>query len=489
MKLYLTGHDCKYAVQQILLTLFPDERPEYPEGEPTGDCAVISFKKHESHAQTTCTIYKDGKKYFGTARVSYGDLYADDLSELRHLNRIVKLAFYRAGIKLLQKKPDWGSITGIRPATLMAQMLSDGASPKSATSQFIKTYDTTRDKAQLCLNSAIVGENVKKSLLPRDICLYIGIPFCPTRCAYCSFVSQAVAKSMHMIEPFLQALLVEMDATAKMVRELDLRIISVYVGGGTPTTLSASQLDVLCKKLHSCFDLSHCTELTVEAGRPDTVTREKIETLYRHGVTRLSINPQTMDDDILKIIGRNHTAQDILDAVDIVRSVGDFEINMDLIAGLPKDDGKIFSKTLDSILAIDPDNITIHTLAHKKGTALLLGGNEHIAPETVGNMLDEASERLHSKGYSPYYLYRQKFTSGGYENVGWSKKGHDNLYNICIMEELCTIIAMGGGASTKLVNKGKIERFFCPKYPKEYIEGTEKVCADKEKIREFYDRM
>lgn len=490
MKLYLQGHDCSYAAQQMLLTIFPDERPEYPEGEPEGDCAVISFKKHAKHAQASCTIYRGDEKFFGTARVAISELYTDDLSETRHKNRLVKLAFYRAGVKLLGKKPAWGSITGIRPATLMAQLLHEGNSPRRATSQFAKIYDSTREKAQLCLSAAQMGETVRENLRERDICLYIGIPFCPTRCAYCSFVSQAIERSIHLIEPFLQTLLLEMEATAKIVRELDLRILAVYVGGGTPTTLSASQLDIMCQKLHECFDLSSCSEITVEAGRPDTVSRDKIETLLKHGVTRLSINPQTMNNDILKTIGRNHTAEDILSAVDVVRDVGDFVLNMDLIAGLPHDDGKIFSQTLDSILEIAPQNITVHTLAHKKGSALLLEGNEHTRSEIVGAMLEETATRLTAAGYEPYYLYRQKFTSGGFENIGWCKKGEENLYNVCIMEELCTIVAMGGGASTKMVSGGgKIKRFFCPKYPTQYIDAAQKVCDDKAQLRDFYENV
>ncbi|MBO5557070.1 MAG: radical SAM protein, partial [Oscillospiraceae bacterium] len=235
-------------------------------------------------------------------------------------------------------------------------------------------------------------------------------------------------------------------------------------------------------------DLSALREYTVEAGRPDTITEEKLRTLRRHGVDRVSVNPQTMSDRVLSVIGRRHTAADIRTALEAVRRVGGFAVNMDLIAGLPGDSPEGFSRTLDQVLALGPENVTVHTLSLKKGSRITLEGTPLPDAEAVGRMLDEAGRRLREADYTPYYLYRQKFMSGGFENVGWTRPGFENLYNICIMEELCSILAMGGGGSTKLIRPGggRNIRLMAPKYPEEYITGIEKTCADKETIRRFY---
>lgn len=292
---------------------------------------------------------------------------------------------------------------------------------------------------------------------------------------------------MGLIEPFLEALRRDIEATAEAVRRASLRPVALYMGGGTPTTLSAGQLDELCAHLEENFDLSALREYTVEAGRPDTIARDKLETLRAHGVRRVSVNPQSMSDRVLEAIGRRHTAQDIVDALELVRSVGGFDVNMDLIAGLPADTAEGFGATLETVLRLAPENITVHTLAMKRGSRLHLEGGPLPTAEEVGGMLSAAMGELSAAGYSPYYLYRQKYMSGGFENVGWSLPGRESLYNICIMEELCGIISMGAGGSTKLVGPGgRLERFFAPKYPQEYINGIESVRADKERIVEFY---
>ncbi len=490
MKIYLQGHNCKYAVEQMLLTLFPSERPEYPEGAQTGDGCTVSLAVGEKLVTSRCRLTLDGSTSFGRAALPRAEYEADNLSPQRCAQRLVKLAFYRAALRSGVKKPAWGSVTGIRPAKLMTALIEKGMSERAALGEFCRLYDLDADKAQLCLDSARASMAASRLLAPRDICLYVGIPFCPTRCAYCSFVSVAVEKSLGLIEPFLNALRLEMEATARVVRELGLRVRAVYIGGGTPTTLSAAQLRQLCASLRELFDLSACREFCVEAGRPDTIDEAKLRALAENGVDRISINPQTMSDAVLRGIGRSHTAADIVRAYELARKCGDFVINMDLIAGLPGDTPDGFAETLDRVLALDPENITVHNLALKKGSAITLSGAAQASAGDIAAMLGTAQRRLGAAGYAPYYLYRQKFTSGGFENVGWSKKGCENLYNVCIMEELCSIIAMGGGASTKLVSPtGRIERIFCPKYPREYIAGAEKVCAGKEAVKEFYNAV
>jgi len=487
VKLYLIGHDHKYAAEQMLLTLYPSERPEYPSDRPEGDRAELKLSRSEKYLTATCKLVKDGCIYLGRASVSTEKL-TDEIALDRFSQRAVKNAFYRAALKSGHERPAWGALTGVRPGKLFCSLMRQGLSPDAAVKSFIEDYDVTPERALLCRDTSLITEEIISSLGSRDICLYIGIPFCPTRCSYCSFVSQSVEKNMKLIAPFVDALMQELHALAKVIKELDFRVVSIYMGGGTPTTLSAQQLDRLCTELEENFDLSHLREYTVEAGRPDTITTEKLRVLRRHGIDRLSVNPQTMSDSVLETIGRRHTAKDITDALKKVRDVGGFAVNMDLIAGLPSDSVGGFSSTLDRVLELNPENITVHTLSLKKGSRITLEGSALPTENEVSEMLDYAGERLRAEGYIPYYLYRQKFMSGGFENVGWAKIGYINLYNVCIMEELCSIMALGGGGSTKLIapDGGKNIRLFDPKYPAEYIESIDRICADKEKIRDFF---
>lgn len=487
MKLYLNGVHHKYAVEQMLFTLYPGERPEYVESPPKEDGVCFALSRGSTYTTITCVVRKEGNSGRGRASVSNIRL-TDDVMEDRYLQRMVKMAFYRAALRAGHEKPVWGALTGVRPGKLMTELLHTTEDPDRALAEFQKLYDVSPERAELCLDTTWYTEAVLGELSDRDICLYVGIPFCPTRCDYCSFVSQSVEKSMQLIPPFLQALDQEIAATAQAVSEMGLRVISVYFGGGTPTTLSAHQLETLLGTLEKQFDLSHLREFTVEAGRPDTITEEKLFVLSSHGVTRISVNPQTMSDAVLEEIGRRHTAADVLSALSLVRKAGGFSVNMDLIAGLTGDSEAGFRKTLDTVLDLNPENITVHTLSRKKGSRVTKEHKKIPGPEEVSAMLDYAMEKLRGHGYRPYYLYRQKNMSGGFENVGWTVEGQENLYNICIMEELCSIVALGGGGSTKLVRpgNGKNIRLMAPKYSYEYISHIDKVCADKEKIKEFY---
>jgi oxygen-independent coproporphyrinogen-3 oxidase len=490
VKLYFRGHNNKYAAEQMLLTLYPGERPEYPDGPPEGDRAEISFSRGRVYATVVCRLCLGGEIHTGRAAVRAEEL-SDPVLLDRYTQRMIKAAFYRAAIRAGHEKPVWGSLTGVRPGKLMSELLRSGVPAADAARVFSETYDVSPERAELCLDASEASMNAEEDLLPGDVCLYVGIPFCPTRCAYCSFVSQSVEKSMKLIPPYLDALELEIAAAAAAVKAAGGRPVSVYMGGGTPTTLSAPQLDRLCAKLAEHFDLSAVREYTVEAGRPDTITEEKLRVLRSRGVTRVSVNPQTMSDSVLEAIGRRHTAADVLDALDKVRGAGSFELNMDLIAGLTSDTVSGFRQTAETVLSLKPENITVHTLTLKKGSRITLEGAALPTPGEVGAMLDFACSALRGAGYEPYYLYRQKFMSGGFENVGWTLPGHSNLYNICIMEELCPIIAMGAGGSTKLTapGDGKNIRLMAPKYPAEYISHIEKTCDDKKHIKEFYNGL
>ena len=352
------------------------------------------------------------------------------------------------------------------------------------------TYYVSPSRRRLAVETAQEGLRAKADLRPEDISLYIGIPFCPTRCAYCSFVSQSVEKSLGLMDPYLEVLCREITDAAQMVRETGLRIKSFYMGGGTPTTLSARQMDRLLTHLNRSFDLSGCAEYCIEAGRPDTITREKLQVLLDHGADRISVNPQTLDDRVLDTIGRRHTAQDIIDCFAAARAAGHKNINMDLIAGLPGDTVEGFEASLRQAIALDPENITVHTLTLKRASNIVV---EHRAADyaDVAAMLGKCS-LLADAGYRPYYMYRQKGTLQNLENIGWAKPGFECLYNIYIMEEVHTILSAGAGGSTKLVipgqRRGKIERIFNFKYPTEYIDRFAELLDRKKAVEDFYAR-
>lgn len=473
-----------------MLAVFPSERPEYIDKYiPAENTAYVSVSGGDIYTTAYVKIIRTGKTAVKMCRCLTKNL-SEKLERDRIIQRMIKNSFYTAAVEITGRKSPWGALTGIRPGKIATNLLSDGLSENKTAKYMEREYFVTPQRARFCVSTAKAGIKVNDTLSEKDVALYVGIPFCPTRCSYCSFVSQSVEKSMGLIEPFVQCLLKEIQETSKIVNELGLSVISVYFGGGTPTTLSADQLDTVIRRLYDVFDLTNVKEFTVEAGRPDTVTYEKMETLARHGITRVSINPQTMSDDVLKIIGRRHTAADIIEAYKMARKAGIPEVNMDVIAGLPGDTADGFKNTLYAVLDLEPENVTVHTLSLKKGSRITLENTELPGPEVVGEMLDACAAELSESGYEPYYLYRQKFISGGFENIGWSKEGHDSLYNILIMEELRSIISMGGGASTKLVapKTGKIERVFNLKYPKEYIESISSVIEKKKMIADFYKK-
>ncbi len=484
MELYLRGHTYKYAVEQMLLTLFPDERPEYPEGRPRGRGMEISLSRGARFTTAACALRTEDGVFRGRAAVENAAL-TDPLVTDRKCQRLVKNAMYRAALRAGHQKPVWGALTGVRPGKLLCGFLRQGLGEQEALQRFTEEFDVSPERAALCLDASRHTMAAEESLEARDLCLYVGIPFCPTRCAYCSFVSQSVEKSMKLIPPFLDALELEIRATAAQVRALGLRPVSVYFGGGTPTTLSAAQIKRLMEAVNRHFDRSRLIEYTVEAGRPDTIDPEKLRVIRDLGANRVSINPQTMNDAVLRAVGRPHTAADVERAYAQAAAAGFTSINMDLIAGLPGDDPESFARSLDRVLALDPSNITVHTLALKKG-AELFSRREALPPQAaVEAMVDRANAVLSGKGYEPYYLYRQKYMSGSLENVGWCRDGDLCLYNVYMMEELTDILALGGGAvSKRLLPEHRLERQCNPKYPKQYVERIEEVLAEKSALLE-----
>ena len=488
MKLYYRGHNYRYAAEQMLLTLFPTERPEYADAPPGPgeDALVLSLSRGETWATATAALTWDGAEYRAARRCRVSEL-TGQLSADRALQRILKLAFYDAGTAALGKEPPWGALTGVRPVKIPAKAMLAGASPAQAEKVLRDTYRVSPGRRKLAMDCAQASLAAQRSLGEHEVSLYVGIPFCPTRCAYCSFVSADVGRALKLIDPFLDALSREIRAAGAMLAGAGLKVRTVYFGGGTPTTLTAPQLDRLMGELAEHIDLSACTEYTVEAGRPDTITAEKLAVLRRRGCGRVSVNPQSMSDAVLAAMGRAHRAADILGAFALVRESGIGCVNMDLIAGLPGDSADGFRASLDQVLELAPENVTVHTLALKKGSRLMEGETPLPPGEDVAAMLDYAWAALRESGQIPYYLYRQKYMSGSFENVGWCLPGTESLYNICMMEELHTIVSLGGGGVTKLVdrNTGYITRIANAKYPQEYIQKIDAICADKARVAEF----
>ena len=489
MKLTFRGHDDRYAVEQSLLAFFPEERPMY-EGEDGENHAEVTLREGDTYAVGITVLTHGGKKARGEARVRVAGV-SDEYERERLRQRALKLSFFRAAREVTGVTPSWGALTGIRPAKLVRSMMEEGMTAAQADRVLRETYCVSPARRRLALESAAAGLKAKNELRPEEISLYIGIPFCPTRCAYCSFVSASVEKSFKLMEPYLESLTAEIDAAGRMVRETGLRVKSFYMGGGTPTTLSARQMDALLTRVNESFDLSGCAEYCIEAGRPDTIDREKMQVLLDHGADRISVNPQSLEAQVLEAIGRHHSPEDIERAMELAVSMGFPHVNMDLIAGLPADTPEGFRRTLDRCMTFGADNITVHTLSLKKGSRILLEGLPIPTAEDVAAMLDYADPALRARGFQPYYLYRQKYMSGSFENVGWCISGAEGLYNIYIMEELHSILSLGAGGSTKMVDtkRNRIERVFHPKFPLEYIQRPEKLAENLETFRRFHENM
>ena len=484
MKVQLIGHDEKYALEQSLLTLFPGEKPVYGMVDEAVDTrwARVTLTEDGETVQATTELGVDGK----AAAHSYSyPLSGTDYEKEGQRRHAIGISFFGAAKDLLGISPAWGSLTGVRPAKVALSLIREGGKAR-AEKELQELYCVTPARARLAIEAADAGIRAAAELEPNDISLYVGIPFCPTRCAYCSFVAQSVEKSFSLVEPYLEALFDEIAAAGQLVRELGLNIKSFYMGGGTPTTLSASQMDRLLTKLEQNFDFNGLAELTIEAGRPDTIDEEKLRVLRTHNTTRVSINPQTMEDNVLAAIGRRHTADDIRRAMEQVRRADFPHVNMDLIAGLPEDTPEGFARSLDEVISMGADNITVHTLSLKKGSRITLEGSRIPGADEVAQMLDYADPTLRKNGFAPYYLYRQKYMSGSFENVGWTKPGGTGLYNIYIMEELHSILSLGAGGSTKMVGGGQIRRAFNAKYPREYIDRPEKRRANLMDFARFY---
>lgn len=376
----------------------------------------------------------------------------------------------------------WGMLTGVRPTKLAMQKLEAGMSRKEVCTFLEQEYGVSHQKAELGI---AIAEREKELLGRLDyeqgFSLYVGIPFCPSICSYCSFSSSPLAEWKDRVDDYLKALCQEIRALGERAEERKLN--TIYIGGGTPTTLEAEQLFELLDTIQKSFSFEYLQEFTIEAGRPDSITREKLEVMRRFPVTRISVNPQTMQQKTLDLVGRKHTVQDVKDIFHAARELGFDNINMDLIAGLPADDAASFADSIRQVLDLNPSNITVHTLALKKGAALFGSRMELPPQEAVAAMLAGAEDALRQSGYEPYYLYRQKYMSGSFENTGWCRPGYTGLYNIYMMEELHTILSLGGGGMNKInLPEEKLARYHNPKIPQDYISRIDTILQQKDEI-------
>ena len=471
MKLLIQGHTEQYAVQQLQMSLFPAQTIE-DRGQ-----AVSCLHRGKTWLTAVTRITLDGKTSRAVRRLK---LTEETVSSRR---RCLQQSYYLAALAHLPEAPAWGALAGVRPTKLSTRHLLSGNSAASAKRLMEQVYFVSPQRAELAVDCSESTVAATRLLQPEDVSLYVGIPFCPTRCAYCSFVSRSIGKRTELLEPYLQALYRELAVTGELLKKSGKTVRSIYIGGGTPTTLSAEQMTRLLEKIRESFDLSRCLEFTVEGGRPDTLTLEKLRAIRQGGADRMSINPQTMCDGVLRACGRPHTAKAVLESYRQAVEAGFADINMDLIAGLPTDTYEGFCQSLKTVAELQPSNITVHTLALKKGADLFENPVDLPSQAQVKAMVEFANAFLREQGYKPYYLYRQKYMSGSFENVGWSKNGRDCLYNIYMMEEVHTIISLGGGGMNKVnLPDGHLERFHNPKFPEQYIAQLDSVLAQKEKL-------
>lgn len=486
MTLIFSGNDFKYELESVvklfipatLFNIYYEIKPEYFDND---FCFIRRKKgKKKTYLYTVCKIGVKTERRVQSILNSEKNYEGDcEIALARLLFMCLKT--------LTGKSAKWGILTGIRPVKRVNKMLDEGMSRQEIESELSSKFLCDKEKIEIAYKTALTQKKALENIRDNSFSLYISIPFCPSRCSYCSFVSQSVESSIKLIPEYVDRLCEEIAYTAEIVSAKNLKLDTIYFGGGTPTSLEANQLEKIMKTISRSFDLSHLREYTVEAGRADTITREKLEAIKSCGADRISINPQTLNDSVLKAIDRRHTVKQFLDSFKLAKEIGFNSINTDLIAGLPTDTVESFKRTIDEIISLSPENVTIHTLSIKRA-AFLNRESDTVIDNPAEQMVDYASKRLMNSGYNPYYLYRQKNMLENLENIGWSKQGKESLYNIYIMEENQSIIALGAGASTKIVSKdGHLNRIFNYKFPLEYIKHFDIMLKKKDEAVKLLD--
>lgn len=477
MNLYVKNHNFHFELENLTRLFFPNEKitviRDFSEPQPPYIYTEVSDK-----ITISVNIGSFNKSETAVKKLT------DDDNELVSAQLLYKLLCDFTGLT-----QPWGILTGVRPVKLLRR-LAEESSEEQAVKKFEKDFFVSNEKIALSRETEHNERKILELSKPESFSLYVGIPFCPSRCSYCSFVMASIERAEKLIEPYTKLLCEEIKRTAEIANKLGLRLETVYFGGGTPTTLSAEQLDTVLRTVNNSFDMSTCREFTVEAGRPDTIDIAKLFALKENKVDRISINPQTVNDEVLKTIGRKHTSQQFFDAFELARKCGFDNINTDLIAGLPTDTPESFKNSLDSIVRLNAECITVHTLCMKRASRLTTEGVTLDLQQArdAREMLAYTQNILGQNEYIPYYMYRQSRMVGNLENVGWSKKGFESLYNVYVMDETHTILACGSGGVTKLKrnNPDYLERIFNFKYPYEYIDRFDELIQRKSGIMQFY---
>ena len=471
MQLFLVNYDTHYEIEQLTRMFFKEltvekssEVPQLPRQD------YILIEKTASGFEYTVDI---------SGKTAKSNVLFDPNGPKEEMQ--LCLGAYKLYESATGSGLPWGVLTGVRPVRLMRNLYKAEGDLEKVKAKFRKDYLVSEEKIDLCTNVFNIQKPVIDSGDPKDYSLYISIPFCPSRCSYCSFVSTSIRTAGHLMQGYVDNLCQEIRYTAKKAKETGLNLKTIYMGGGTPTAITAAMLEQVMKTVQECFDLSKVEEYTVEAGRPDCTDIEKLQIIKKYGANRVSINPQTFSDNVLKAIGRNHSHADFLRCVEDARKVGFESINMDLIAGLPEDTVEGFEKSLRGCIELGAENITVHTLTLKRASNLVIRSEEHHYDDVEKMIAKNAI--LAEYGYQPYYMYRQKSTVKNLENVGFSQYGHESLYNIYIMEEIQTIISCGAGGVSKVVGpNGELKRIYNYKYPQEYIKDFAAIIARKDEV-------
>lgn len=488
MNLVIVGHDFRYETENLIRLFFPLEKINVTAQRDNGDKRYIitEISPVDEGIKIKLEISLGGDMRCDEEIAHFQNMKDGDTTE-SYSERKLEVLLFKKLCEMTGYTPSWGILTGVRPAKLMTNLCEKHGEEK-AKNYFINELYVSKEKTELALTVAKAEKPIINKSSEKSFSLYISIPFCPTRCSYCSFVSHSNNSAKKLIPQYVELLVKEIEDTAKIAKELDLKLESVYIGGGTPTALDEVNLQKVTDAVCANFDMPENVEFTIESGRPDSITKEKLDVIRNSGAQRISINPQTFNDSVLEIIGRKHTSQQTIDAMNLARDCDLRNINMDIIAGLPTDTLESFNNTLTKIFELDPESVTVHTLALKRSSTLVTDGGEKGDAKTAGEMLSLASKRLTENGYKPYYMYRQSKCLGNLENVGWAKPGYECDYNVYMMEETHTVLAVGAGSVTKLRNpkSNQIERIFNYKYPYEYINGFDEILSRKKRIGEFY---
>ncbi|MGL5712455.1 MAG: coproporphyrinogen dehydrogenase HemZ [Paraclostridium sp.] len=478
----LKGHDYKYEVAE-LFKLFTTQFRFIKDEEEFKKIIINEINIDNDVLKSTAKYYEDNElKVIKEEVLDISGLSDEDIK--KNTKVVIKRSIFKVLDEVFKSYVPWGILTGIRPVKIVHSLLDKGLNEEQIRENLKSNYLIKDEKIDLALD---IAKRERVFIYPIDkdkISLYVSIPFCPTRCVYCSFPANPMKQFGQLRDEYVKALIKEVKGLAKLLQETNKEIETLYIGGGTPTTLEPEQMDTLIKALFKELDLSNIKEFTVEAGRPDSITREKLEVMKKHNVSRISINPQTMNDETLVKIGRDHNVNDIIDTFNMARKLGFDNINMDIILGLVDEDIDMVRNTLERIKELSPESLTVHTLAIKRASTLKenLDKYELTRYEEMIKMIDLSMEYAQDMGLNPYYMYRQKHMLGNLENIGYAKEGYECIYNIQIMEEKQSNFAVGAGAITKYVyvDEDRIERADNVKNVEQYIDRVDEMIQRKE---------